>query len=70
MQKQKSSLPLTMSKIGGGTGFTCLIVGIIGDAINRVLGLKPTSWLLLGIGLLVLALWHYIMWATEAKKKE
>jgi hypothetical protein len=32
-------------------GLVCLIVGIIGDAINRVPGLEPTNWLLLAIAL-------------------
>ena len=28
-------------------GLVCLIIGIIGDASNRVLGLEPTNWLIL-----------------------
>jgi hypothetical protein len=32
-------------------GLACLIVGIIGDAINRVPGLEPTNWILIAIAL-------------------
>jgi hypothetical protein len=32
-------------------GLVCLIVGIIGDAINRVPGLEPTNWILIAIAL-------------------
>jgi hypothetical protein len=30
-------------------GLVCLIVGIIGDAINRTLGLESSNWLILAI---------------------
>jgi hypothetical protein len=31
----------------------CLIVGIVGDAVNVVPGLEPTNWLIIAAGWLV-----------------
>jgi hypothetical protein len=42
-------------------GLACLIVGIIGDAINRVPGLEPTNWILIAIALW---LWGLACWLT------
>jgi hypothetical protein len=42
-------------------GLACLIVGIIGDAINRVPGLEPTNWILIAIALW---LWGLASWLT------
>ena len=36
-------------------GLVCLIIGIIGDAINRTLGLETTHWFLMAIALWVWA---------------
>jgi len=30
--------------------WACLIVGIVGDAIDKTLGLEPTSWFIIGVG--------------------
>jgi hypothetical protein len=43
------------SRSSAGIGIVCLVVGIIGDALNSVPGLEPTHWFLLAIALLVLA---------------
>jgi hypothetical protein len=36
-------------------GFACVLIGIISDTINRVLGLEPTNWFLFAIGCFILA---------------
>jgi hypothetical protein len=49
-------------------GLACLIVGIVGDAINRVPGLEPTNWLIIAIALWV---WGTGSWlAAYAAAKE
>ena len=49
-------------------GFGCLIVGIIGDAINKVPGLEPTNWLLLGIAFLIASLFSWLCAYFAAKE--
>jgi len=48
-------------------GLACLVVGIIGDAINKTLGLEATSWLLIAIALWVwgLAAWLAAYFAAK-----
>ena len=57
----------------GYTGFAFIIVGVIGNILQRAigftLGLEAMSWFLIAIALLVLGLWHWLQW-NEAKKKE
>ena len=36
-------------------GFAFLVIGIVGDATNKVLGLEPTNWLIMAIGFWVLS---------------
>lgn len=51
--------------------FTCwasLIVGIVGDAIDKTLGLEPTSWFIISLGFLVAAVWHYFRAYHSAKE--
>ena len=49
-------------------GMVCLIVGIVGDAINRVLGLEPLSWLVIAVALWILGLWAWLCAYTAAKE--
>ena len=67
--KPKPSNYLTMAYIVGVAGFGCLIMGIIGDAFNRVLGLEATSWFLVTIGILILGLWFWLEWAQTRKER-
>lgn len=67
--QQKPYSYLGAAYVFGYIGFGCLIVGIIGDALNRVPGLEPASWFLAAIGFLILGLWHWLEW-THVKKKE
>jgi hypothetical protein len=48
--------------------WACLIVGIVGDAINKTLGLEPTNWFILaGISLLG-AIWSWFTAYFAAKE--
>ena len=49
-------------------GLACLIVGIVGDAIDETLGLEPTSWFLISIGWLIAAVWHWFRAYHSAKE--
>ncbi len=48
-------------------GLGCLVVGIVGDAINKVLGLEPTNWFIMAIALWVwgLASWFCAYYAAK-----
>lgn len=46
----------------------CLIVGIIGDAANKKLGLEPTNWLIIAVGFLIAAFWHWLRAYHAAKE--
>ena len=49
--------------------WACLIVGIVGDAIDETLGLEPTSWFLISIGWLIAAVWHWFRAYHSAKER-
>ena len=49
-------------------GLGSLIVGIVGDAINRVPGLEPTNWFIMAVGLWVWGLWAWLCAYTAAKE--
>ena len=49
-------------------GLVCLIIGIIGDAVNRTPGLEPTNWFLLAIALGVFGLASWLTAYTAAKE--
>lgn len=48
--------------------WACLIVGIVGDAANKKLGLEPTSWFIISIGFLIAAVWHWFRAYHAAKE--
>ena len=50
------------------TCWACLIVGIVGDAIDKTLGLEPTSWFLISIGFLIAGVWHWFRAYHGAKE--
>ena len=76
MQKQRP-LPsrdyLGGSFIQGYIGFGCLMVGIIGNILERtvgiVLGLESISWYLIAIAFLLLYVGHFVSY-MQAKKEE
>ena len=49
-------------------GLGCFVVGIIGDALNKVPGLEPTNWFLMAIGLWIWGFWAW--WAAYKAAKE
>jgi len=49
-------------------GMISLIVGIVGDAINRVPGLEPTNWFIMAAAFFVWGLWAWICAYTAAKE--
>ena len=57
-----------MVMVMGPLTWACLIVGIVGDATNRTLGLESTNWFILaGISLLG-AIWSWITAYFAAKE--
>lgn len=49
-------------------GIVCLIIGIVGDAINRTPGLAPTNWFILAVAFIVWGLWAWLCAYTAAKE--
>lgn len=49
-------------------GLGCLIVGIIGGALDRGLGLEPTYWFLIAIALWIGGLWAWLRAYAAAKE--
>jgi len=49
-------------------GLGCLIVGVVGDVINRVPGLEPTNWLLVAIGFWIWGFWAWYASYSAAKE--
>jgi len=50
-------------------GWVCVIVGIIGDVVNRVPGLEPTNWFLLAIGMFAASVVTAVMHMVDTMKK-
>jgi hypothetical protein len=50
----------------------CLLVGIIGDAINRTPGLEPINWFIMAAALWVagLSAWHIAYTAAKEEYKK
>ena len=53
-----------MASIGTWLGVSFAIIGAIGDATSTVIGLYPTSWLLLSIASLLFGLGCWLGWAV------
>ena len=49
-------------------GVAALIIGIVGDAINKTPGLEPSNWILLAIALWVWSLFAWLCAYTAAKE--
>ena len=50
-------------------GFVFLLIGIIGDAMNKVPGLEPTNWFIIAIGSWVLGIFAWFRGYYSAKEK-
>ena len=46
----------------------CLLMGIIGDATNRILGLEPINWFIMAVALWLAGLSAWKMAYTAAKE--
>jgi hypothetical protein len=49
-------------------GLVCLIMGIIGSAMSKELGLMPTYWFLMAIAIWIWALWSWLTAYVGAKE--
>jgi hypothetical protein len=58
-----------MVMVFGVLAWACLIVGIIGDAANKVPGLAPTNWFIMSVGFLLGAVWAWFTAYFAAKEK-
>jgi hypothetical protein len=52
----------------GCVSWASLIVGVIGDATNKKLGLEPTNWFLISIGFVIAAFWSWLTAYFAAKE--
>ena len=52
----------------GAAGAACLLLGIIGDSINRTLGLESSNWMLLGIAIWIFSTWGWFAAYFAAKE--
>jgi hypothetical protein len=57
-----------MVMVFGPLAWACLIVGIVGDAINRTLGLEPTNWFIMAATSLLGAIWAWFTAYFAAKE--
>lgn len=62
--KQQVRLHMAFSLVS----WACLIVGIVGDAANKVPGLHPTNWFIIAVGFLIAAFWHWLRAYHAAKE--
>ena len=49
-------------------GIVFLIIGIVGDAMNKVPGLEPTNWLIMAVGFWVLGIASWLTAYFAAKE--
>ena len=57
-----------MSLVMSWLGVACFIVGLVGDAINRVPGLEPTNWLIMAVVFVLWAVWSWLTAYFAAKE--
>ena len=46
-----------------------MVIGIVGDAINKVLGLEPTNWFIMAVGFWMLGIFAWFRGYYSAKEK-
>jgi hypothetical protein len=51
-----------------GLASACFIVGIIGDATNKKLGLEATNWFIMMVAFFVVAFWSWLTAYFAAKE--
>jgi hypothetical protein len=57
-----------MVMVFGPLAWACLIVGIVGDAINKTPGLEPTNWFIIAATSLLGAIWAWFTAYFAAKE--
>ncbi len=50
-------------------GVAFMVIGIIGDAMNKALGLEPTNWFIMAIGSWMLGIFSWFRGYYSAKEK-
>jgi hypothetical protein len=58
-----------VSIVSDWIGTICVVIGVVSDATNRVIGLEPTNWFLLGIAFFIAGFWKWAMAYTGIKKE-
>lgn len=57
-----------MAYLFAAVALGCIVVGIVSEALDKEIGLESNSWLLIAIGIFVLAAWFAIL-ALRAGQK-
>jgi hypothetical protein len=65
---RSAKAPALVWKVSCYVALACLIVGIVGDAANKKLGLEPTNWFIIMVGFLILAVGSYLTAYHAAKE--
>jgi len=50
-------------------GVAVLLIGIVGDATNKVIGLEPTNWFIMAVGFWMLGIFSWFRGYYSAKEK-
>ena len=50
-------------------GVAFMVIGIVGDAMNKVLGLEPTNWFIMAVGFWMLGIFAWFRGYYSAKEK-
>jgi hypothetical protein len=49
-------------------GIALLVIGIVSDAMNKVLGLEPTNWFIMAVGFWLLGIFGWFRGYYSAKE--
>ena len=61
-------LCLWMNGIALYLGIASLVIGIVSDAMNKVLGLEPTNWFIMAVGFWMLGIFSWFRGYYPAKE--
>jgi len=50
-------------------GVAFMVIGIVSDAMNKVLGLEPTNWFIMAVGFWMLGIFAWFRGYYSAKEK-
>ncbi len=62
-------LCLWMNGILTYLGVAFMVIGIVSDAMNKVLGLEPTNWFIMAVGFWMLGIFAWFRGYYSAKEK-